>query len=176
VVKGRRNELRDSSRHSLPLVDRLSIRGRREATAAQAVAADLTGLEPGTTYHYRVVASNVHGAAQGANMSFTPAPRAPDPLQGVARPAGSGPRATVKCLPRRGEAQLTCRVTYRPAARKAVTMKLIRNGRVHARGTIRRAPRSGTVALRTQRAITAGAYKLTIRLAGRTQRLTLRLR
>lgn len=33
----------------------------------------LTGLQPGTTYHYRLVATNTAGASQGADMIFTTA-------------------------------------------------------------------------------------------------------
>ncbi|MDX6439960.1 MAG: hypothetical protein QOF45_2543 [Gaiellaceae bacterium] len=40
-------------------------------TANTAVSADLTGLTPGTTYHYRVVATNSSGTARGADGIFT---------------------------------------------------------------------------------------------------------
>jgi hypothetical protein len=36
-----------------------------------AVSADISGLTPGTTYHFRVVASNSEGEAQGADRTFT---------------------------------------------------------------------------------------------------------
>jgi WD40-like Beta Propeller Repeat len=36
-----------------------------------AVSADLDSLEAGTTYHYRVIASSVNGATQGADRTFT---------------------------------------------------------------------------------------------------------
>lgn len=39
------------------------------------VHADLTGLQPGTTYHYRLVAANAYGSRPGGDQSFTtPAP------------------------------------------------------------------------------------------------------
>ncbi len=46
------------------------------ANGNQAVTATLTGLSPGTTYRYRVVATNAAGTATGAVASFTTAPAA----------------------------------------------------------------------------------------------------
>jgi Purple acid Phosphatase, N-terminal domain len=40
-------------------------------TANTAVSASLTGLTPGTTYHYRVVATNSSGTARGSDGIFT---------------------------------------------------------------------------------------------------------
>ncbi len=40
-------------------------------TTNAAVSADLPGLTPGTTYHYRVVATNTAGTARGADGIFT---------------------------------------------------------------------------------------------------------
>ena len=40
-------------------------------TSAQAVQAHPQGLQPDTTYHFRVVATNAHGTVDGANQSFT---------------------------------------------------------------------------------------------------------
>jgi hypothetical protein len=44
---------------------------------AVALSAPLSGLSPGTTYHYRLVASSVGGATQGADATFTTASLAP---------------------------------------------------------------------------------------------------
>ncbi len=44
---------------------------------AQPISTTLTGLAPGTTYHYRLVASNSSGAAVGADATLTTAPAAP---------------------------------------------------------------------------------------------------
>jgi phosphodiesterase/alkaline phosphatase D-like protein len=57
--------------------------------AAVAVRAALSGLQPRTTYHYRVVATNPTGAVAGADRVFTtaappPAPPAPAPIALVA--------------------------------------------------------------------------------------------
>ena len=38
---------------------------------ATAVSAALSGLIPGTTYHYRVVASSTNGNTEGADQTFT---------------------------------------------------------------------------------------------------------
>lgn len=43
-------------------------------TADQSVSVQLTGLQPGSLYHYRVVASNSHGSASGADQTFTTLP------------------------------------------------------------------------------------------------------
>src|SRR5262249_55229015 len=43
------------------------------ATTDQTVSAALTGLQPGTTYHYRLVATNDTDTATGADHTFTTA-------------------------------------------------------------------------------------------------------
>ncbi len=40
-------------------------------TGGQAVSASITGLQPGVTYHYRVVASNTAGETVGTDQTFT---------------------------------------------------------------------------------------------------------
>ncbi len=52
-------------------------------TANAAVSASLTGLTPGTTYHYRVVATNATGTSRGADGIFT-TPSAPGVVTGAA--------------------------------------------------------------------------------------------
>lgn len=42
-----------------------------EGNTPVAVHADLSGLHPGTTYHFRLVAANANGTAPGADQSFT---------------------------------------------------------------------------------------------------------
>jgi Ca2+-binding RTX toxin-like protein len=49
-------------------------RNAGSGTAAVDVSADLTGLTPGTTYHYRLTATNAAGTARGADGIFTTAP------------------------------------------------------------------------------------------------------
>ncbi|MCP5048005.1 MAG: hypothetical protein GY940_12585, partial [bacterium] len=52
-----------------------------------AVTVNLIGLTPNTTYHYRVVAQNEHGTAEGSDMTFTTDPVLPtavtQPASGV---------------------------------------------------------------------------------------------
>lgn len=68
-------------------------------TADAAVRADLAGLTPGTTYHYRVIATNADGTTVGADQTFRttgtapPPPPAPSATTGGA--AVSGASATL---------------------------------------------------------------------------------
>jgi outer membrane protein assembly factor BamB len=51
----------------------------------------VTGLAPGTTYHYRVVATSAAGTARGGDRTFTTEPR-PDPVpDGLAPVSDAGP-------------------------------------------------------------------------------------
>lgn len=52
----------------------------------EAVSAGLTGLEPGTTYHYRLVAANIGGTTAGADRTFTTASPAQGPGPGPSQP------------------------------------------------------------------------------------------
>jgi multidrug efflux pump subunit AcrA (membrane-fusion protein) len=68
--------------------------GRRTASKSAgssagsvSVSADLTGLEPGKTYHFRLVSSNVVGTSRGADETFTTATAAEPSVTGVS--AGS---------------------------------------------------------------------------------------
>jgi hypothetical protein len=56
-------------------------------TVDQAVNATLTGLTPGTTYHYRVAATNSAGAALGVDLTFTTAPDTSAPTNIVLSPS-----------------------------------------------------------------------------------------
>jgi streptogramin lyase len=47
----------------------------------QNVTAQIGSLAPGTTYHYRIVASNANGQSYGADETFTTAPAPPPPPQ-----------------------------------------------------------------------------------------------
>jgi phosphodiesterase/alkaline phosphatase D-like protein len=60
-------------------------------TAAQSIAQGLTGLAPGTTYHYRVVASSAGGTVVGGDATFT---TAAVPAPGVATGTASAARTT----------------------------------------------------------------------------------
>lgn len=59
--------------------------GPENGNADKAVSADVTGLSPSTTYHYRLVAVNADGTTNGADMTFaTTAPGAPTPALTIA--------------------------------------------------------------------------------------------
>ena len=47
-----------------------------EATASGPVSVQITGLTPGTTYHYRIVATSSAGTSEGSDQIFTTVPRA----------------------------------------------------------------------------------------------------
>ncbi len=57
--------------------------GTANGNAGRTVAADLTGLTPLTTYHYRLVASNASGPAAGADAEFTTTTGGPVPPPAV---------------------------------------------------------------------------------------------
>jgi hypothetical protein len=59
------------------------------ATTPQTVSISLTGLTPGATYHYAIVASNNGGTAAPADNTFTTAVT-PSPPPGTAKNGGSG--------------------------------------------------------------------------------------
>jgi hypothetical protein len=48
-------------------------------TASQIFSEAIAGLQPGTTYHYRVTATNVNGTNTSTDRAFTTQPTAPDP-------------------------------------------------------------------------------------------------
>jgi len=57
---------------------------RPEYANPTGVSAGLSGLERDTTYHYRVVATNDHGASRGLDQTFTTARALPDVATGSA--------------------------------------------------------------------------------------------
>jgi hypothetical protein len=62
-----------------------SLRLRRGAAGAESVRALVTGLRPGVTYHYRLVATNASGQSAGADRTFTTAAA---PRRGPPAPTG----------------------------------------------------------------------------------------
>jgi hypothetical protein len=50
-----------------------------QGNASRSVAADVTGLAPHTTYHFRVVATNASGTATGADVTLTTTAGGPAP-------------------------------------------------------------------------------------------------
>jgi phosphodiesterase/alkaline phosphatase D-like protein len=56
-----------------------SLTSAGSGTADTPVSADLAGLTPGTTYHYRVIATNADGTTVGADRTFRTTGTAPPP-------------------------------------------------------------------------------------------------
>ena len=112
-------------------------------TSAAPVSAALSGLAAGTTYHYRIVASNAGGTSPGADGSFTTqsapvrtcqtdATLCPPPVPGVLHLA----KATVTNVNGKVAVQLSCvgrtacHATLRVTAR---VRQVVRQGRSHKR-------------------------------------------
>ena len=72
-------------------------------TLARESAVDLTGLSPGTTYHYRVVGTNEFGTTAGSDQTFTTLPGA-QPSPPPTSPSHKCPTGKVKkngkCVPK----------------------------------------------------------------------------
>jgi hypothetical protein len=61
-------------------------------SGAVPVSADLTGLEPNKTYHYRIVGSNASGSIDGGDQTFT-TPKAPVSVESPEFASAIGPRS-----------------------------------------------------------------------------------
>jgi hypothetical protein len=59
-------------------------------TSAANVPSDLSGLLPGTTYHFRVVATNAGGTTNGSDQTFTTAPASTGTTPGTTPGTGDG--------------------------------------------------------------------------------------
>ncbi|HEV2923756.1 MAG TPA: S8 family serine peptidase [Solirubrobacteraceae bacterium] len=72
-------------------------------TSPVAVSASITGLSPGTNYHFRVVATNPGGTAVAADQTFMTAPLAPvpqlTPAETAMTPASPGTLASALASP-----------------------------------------------------------------------------
>ena len=64
-------------------------------TATVSESANLSGLRPGTTYHYRIKATNATGSAYGSDQTFTtPVNAHGNVAYGATGPSGSGAKCT----------------------------------------------------------------------------------
>jgi hypothetical protein len=104
------------------------------AMRTNTVTADLGGLEPGATYHYRVIAANEHGDSFGAVRSFTvpepPEPPPPPPPEPVAL---SGLKVSPKTMRRsrsRTGTSASIRWTLTKPATVTLTFEQARRGMV----------------------------------------------
>jgi hypothetical protein len=152
------------------------------ATVAQApFTAALTGLSPGTTYHFRIVVKNAIGTAFGADQTVTTAspapisistgpPPLPAPLTivGALRPAASGTSLSLT---------LTCKGPAAcPVTVIATTTEQLRHGRVVSISSSR--PRTRTVVVASVSVTLAGGKVkvVTVRLNATGRRLEARFK
>ena len=140
------------------------------ATTPQPVSADLGGLAPGTTVHYRLVGSNAFGTVAGGDQSFTTLVTAPAPpalsITGVSvtnRRFRVGGRATPVIARKRAPVGTAFRYTLSEAATVTITLRRARPGRRVGK-TCRAPARSNRTHRRCTRYV--GAGKLTRRNQG----------
>jgi hypothetical protein len=81
-------------------------------TQDQVVSATLTGLDSGTTYHYRLIATNASGTTVGMDLTFTTLGSPPAP------PASPPPTATTGAAVSIGRASATVRGRVNPKGAK----------------------------------------------------------
>jgi hypothetical protein len=86
-----------------------------------AVAAPVSGLAPATTYHYRVVASNAAGVAQGGDRTFTTAPAGAPGTSGAAGTPGSPGSSTPSGGGFAGVKLVSTKLAY---AHRSITLRL----------------------------------------------------
>lgn len=152
-------------------------------TSAMAVSATLSGLSAGTTYHYRVVATNGGGTADGADATFktqsatvTPPPPTcatdpslcpPPPVihAGVFKLAG---RATITVKGGKAPVKLTCKGDTACSGKVKLTLVVkVRKGKRFVKKTLTIASANVTIA--------AGKSKtVSLRLSRTAQRLLTR--
>ena len=128
------------------------------------VSAGLTGLQPGVTYHYRLVATNANGTDLGNDRTFTTLASAP---------ARAVPTLTSRVKPRRDRVRpfrFRVRGTLLPSA--GVNSSQACQGRVTIRFKLRRK----TVRLRRARITTRCTYSSRVRVRLRPRRHPVRLR
>jgi hypothetical protein len=134
-----------------------------------------TGLQPSTTYVYRLVATSAAGTvAASEERSFTTAapPPPPEPPATVKPKPKAKPRISCRLTGKRPK--VACKVTAASGRRATVTLR--RGGRVVARGSARPFRAGRWVTLRTVRRLARGRrYAVTVRLVdskGRSRTLS----
>lgn len=112
-------------------------------TENQVVSANITGLTAGTTYHYRVIATNASATTVGEDLTFTTLGAAPPP------PSSPAPTATTRSAVAIGRHGATLRGTVNPkGARTTFYFEL---GQTPAYGT--QTPRRSLAAGSSARAV-----------------------
>lgn len=135
----------------------------------QSVAADLAGLQPGTTYHYRLAATGAFGAqSTGQDATFTTAAAPPPPeaklsLSGPASASASGVTVTLACTgsPCTGKAVLTATELLKGKSVKGVS----------AKSTAKTTKLTVVVGSANVSLAAGGSEKLTVKLNGTGQKL-----
>jgi CSLREA domain-containing protein len=102
--------------------------GQVAGLAPASVSADLTGLEPGTTYHYQVVATSTDGTSRGADATFTTtSPAAPAVTMLRVSPSTFAPARSGASIPARkpspGKTGTT--VSYKDSAAATTTFTIV---------------------------------------------------
>jgi hypothetical protein len=156
------------------------------SAAAVKVTATLTGLAPGTRYHYRVVASNIGGTTEGADATFTTSgvPGAGGGGAGSLPRDRTGPRIRIAGAPlvaRNGRVAISlgCPLTEPLGCRGRVRLATVRRFAAGAStGAPRRVLRLGTARFRIgggqTRAVTIVVSLRGRALVGRLGRLRVR--
>jgi hypothetical protein len=135
------------------------------------VSTQVSGLQPGTTYHYRLVASNTHGTTYGLDRAFTTAPPPAPVVEAAAKPVTLSrlrlsPSAFRRARSRHGAAT---RITYRLSTRARVMLtferRTARGHWVRVRGSLHQSARQGSNTMRFggwlgRRALARGRYRL----------------
>src|SRR5207248_1711484 len=81
-------------------------------SSAVAVSASMAGLSPNTSYHFRVVASNVGGTASGPDLAFTTLPSPPSVKTAPAYPPTQTPSTLNATVNPNGGAVSNCHFEY----------------------------------------------------------------
>ncbi len=121
------------------------------------VSAAVSGLRPGTMYHFRLVAANGAGTSDGADRTFT----TPKPISTIHAPRNVRARAVFT-------------VTARLRAAAAVTIELVHKGKVFKR--LRLGRRTGSVHAHLTAPGTTGVYEIWVLANGDGTTQTDRLR
>jgi hypothetical protein len=153
--------------------------------AAVGVSASVTGLEPGTTYHYRLVTIRGGTRLAGPDRTFTTAVAPPPPQPPPVNPGEPNKPLTLKdvtvsCTRTGSGRKRTVRCTLRKAtAVSRLSAQLTKSRRLYARAS-GKLPRSGRVTLKLVRRLSHGRYRVTMTLrdskgAKRIKRLTVKV-
>ena len=137
--------------------------GLPAGAAGKAYSAALTGLAPGTTYHYRTVATAPDGSATGSDGTFTTASPPPPPAKPVLGPVSIAPSkvlpftgagASIAAKVKRGA---TVSYTDSQAATTTFTVQRAKSGYRSGKRCVAKKPTSGKPR-RCTRYVTAGAF------------------